>query len=291
MDPQLAQRVQAAIAAATGEVTAIVREEMASGGSVGNARRLRLKDGRGFFLKSVRAGQLPGIFAAEATGLKALGDANILPVPKVLAVEADFLLLEQIEIAGPAADYFERFGRELARLHREARQEQYGFEQDNYLGRSRQPNGWSKSWTPFFAEKRLGHQLDQLRQQGDREVLKLGEKLQARLPEWLGEVDEKPSLLHGDLWAGNVICAAGSRAVLIDPAVYYGHREAELAMPRLFGGFPPAFFAAYEEEWPLPPGKEERGAIYELYHLLNHYNLFGAAYRGPCLEILRRLVG
>ena len=291
MDPQLAQRVQAAIATATGQTAQIAREEMATGGSVGNARRLRLKDGRGFFLKSIRPGEMPGLFAAEAAGLEALGAANILPVPQVIAVEEDFLLLEQIEIAGPEADYFENFGRNLARLHREARQEKNGFEDDNYLGRARQPNTWNASWTQFFAEKRLGYQLGILKEQGDQEVLKLGERLLARLSEWLGDVTEKPSLLHGDLWAGNVICAKGSRAVLIDPAVYYGHREAELAMPRLFGGFAPAFFAAYQEEWPLPPGHEERGAIYELYHLLNHYNLFGAAYRGPCLEILRRLVG
>jgi protein-ribulosamine 3-kinase len=289
MDPRLAAKVEKAIARATGEPVKIAREEAVGEGSIGEARRLQLADGRPFFLKSLAAEQLPGIFAAEAAGLAALSGAGLLRVPRVVAQEEDFLLLELIEPCPPAAGFFENFGHGLARLHRETRSELFGFTEDNYLGRSRQPNGWSQSWTTFWRDKRLGYQLALPNARGDRELQVLGEKVLDRLPQWLDEVEEPPSLLHGDLWAGNYLCGAGNQPVLIDPAVYYGHREAELAMTRLFGGFPPAFYAAYEEEWPLPPGARERGALYELYHLLNHYNLFGPSYRSRCLEILRPL--
>jgi protein-ribulosamine 3-kinase len=289
MDQRLAAKVEKAIARATGEPVKIAREEAVGGGSIGEARRLELADGRRFFLKSLASEQLPGIFAAEAAGLAALAGAGLLRVPRVLAQEEDFLLLELIEVYHPAAGFFEDLGHGLARLHRETRSELFGFTQDNYLGRSRQPNGWSRSWTTFWRDKRLGYQLALPTARGDRELQVLGGKLLDRLPQWLDEVKVPPSLLHGDLWAGNYLCGTGNQAVLVDPAVYYGHREAELAMTRLFGGFPPAFYAAYEEEWPLPPGERERGALYELYHLLNHYNLFGPSYRSRCLDILRLL--
>lgn len=291
MEPGLKRAVEAAILEATGQGSAIVHEEVATGGSIGDARRLRLADGRRFFFKTQRGAPLPGLFAAEAAGLAALRRAGVLRVPAQVALTPQFLLLEQIEIRGPGPGFFAAFGRELARLHREARSARFGFDQDGFLGASPQPNGWLADWTAFWRERRLGHQLDLLRRHGieDPELQRLGDRLATRLGEWLDEVGEAPSLLHGDLWAGNFVSDQDGRPVLVDPAVYYGHREAELAMSRLFGGFPPDFFAAYEEAWPLPPGAEERGQIYELYHLLNHYNLFGASYRASCLAILRRL--
>ncbi|MCB1032948.1 MAG: fructosamine kinase family protein, partial [Acidobacteria bacterium] len=122
------------------------------------------------------------------------------------------------------------------------------------------------------------------------ELESLGARLMDRLDSWLEVPEEPPCLLHGDLWGGNYLVDEAGKAVLIDPAVYYGHREADLAMTRLFGGFGPAFYEGYEEEWPLAPGSEERLAIYELYHLLNHLNLFGRGYRGACVERMRYLV-
>lgn len=291
MEPGRKRSVEAAILAATSQSAAIAHEEVATGGSIGDARRLLLADGRRFFFKTQRGAPFPGLFEAEAAGLAELRRAGVLRVPAQVAITPEFLLLEQIEIRGPGAGFFAAFGRELARLHREARAAQFGFGQDNFLGASPQPNGWLASWTAFWRERRLGHQLALLRRHGidDAEVQRLGERLLTRLGEWLDEVKEAPSLLHGDLWAGNFVCDEKGRPVLVDPAVYYGHREAELAMTRLFGGFSPDFYRGYEEAWPLPPGAEERGQLYELYHLLNHYNLFGAAYRAPCLAILRRL--
>lgn len=292
MEPRLRQAVEAAILAATGATASVVREEVASGGSICDARRLLLADGRRFFFKTLRAGSPPDLFTAEAAGLAALRAPGVLRVPALVAATTDFLLLEQIAIGSPAGAFFADFGRDLALLHRAARADAFGFEHDNFLGSSPQPNGWLESWTAFWRDRRLGHQLELLRRQGvrDRELEQLGDRLLHSLPMWLDAVDEAPSLLHGDLWAGNFVCDEAGRAVLIDPAVYYGHREAELAMTRLFGGFAPAFYRAYEEEWPLAPGAAERGRIYELYHLLNHYHLFGASYRGACLAILRELV-
>ncbi len=155
-----------------------------------------------------------------------------------------------------------------------------------------QPNPWTRSWLEFFRRHRLGHQLELARRQGraDGELDRLGERLLDRLDQWLDVPGEPPCLLHGDLWSGNFMVGPQGEPVLIDPACYYGHREAELAMTQLFGGFAPEFYAAYEEAWPLPPESAPRVAIYKLYHLLNHLNLFGGSYRGQCVGVLRRLV-
>lgn len=292
MDPRLGREIEAAILAATGSAARIASEEVVSGGSIHAARRLLLTDGRRFFCKSGEGhAALPGIFEAEAAGLDALRRAGVFRVPELVVASPDFLLLEAIVLRGPGAGFFVDFGQKLARLHREARAEKFGFAQDNFLGASPQSNGWRATWSEFWRDARLGPQLAMLRHQGirDKELESLGDRLMDRLPEWLSEVNEAPSLLHGDLWAGNFLSDEKGQPVLVDPAVYYGHREAELAMTRLFGGFSADFYQAYEEAWPLAPGAEERGKIYELYHLLNHYNLFGASYRGACLAILRRL--
>ncbi len=145
----------------------------------------------------------------------------------------------------------------------------------------------------FWRSHRLGFQLRLAREHGvsDDELDRLGDRLMDRLDAWIDLSDEPACLLHGDLWGGNYLSDENGDPVLIDPAVYYGHREADLAMTRIFGGFEPAFYRAYEDEWPLPPGSEDRLPLYELYHLLNHLNLFGRSYRGRCVGILRRYVG
>jgi fructosamine-3-kinase len=204
--------------------------------------------------------------------------------------------MEAIGIGGSGRsgrDFPAEFGRRFARLHRSTRGARFGFPHDNYLGSTPQPNGWSDDGCDFFRRRRLGHQLGLARAGGlaDRGLARLGDRLLDRLDRWLDLPGEPACLLHGDLWGGNYLVDDAGAPVLIDPAAYHGHREADLAMTRLFGGFDAAFYAAYEEEWPLSPGSEERRPLYELYHLLNHLNLFGAAYRGRCLAILRRYAG
>jgi fructosamine-3-kinase len=280
----------------------IDRARPVSGGSINRAALVELDDGRTVFLKWNPA-PLPHMFELEAEGLEALAQVGVLRVPgNALAGGGNgdpappFLVMEAIATGAKRRGFSETFGRRFAEHHRAGRGERYGFAHDNYIGATPQPNGWSDDWVTFWRERRLGFQLDLARQEGraSSELEGLGDRLLERLDEWLvtpGDDEEPPCLLHGDLWGGNYLVDENGEPALIDPAVYYGRREADLAMTRLFGGFDARFYAGYEESWPLAPGAETRLRIYELYHLLNHLNLFGKGYLGSCLEILRRLVG
>lgn len=272
------------------------------GGSINRAALLQLEDGRSVFLKWNPA-PLPAMFVLEAEGLHALAEVGQIRVPRqaVAGGGSDegappFLVMEAIATGSKGRGFSELFGRRFAEHHRRGRGDRYGFAHDNYIGSTPQPNAWNDDWIAFWRGRRLGYQLDLARRSGraSAELDRLGDRLLARLDEWIGEpgdADEPPCLLHGDLWGGNYLVDEHGEPVLIDPAVYYGRREADLAMTRVFGGFDRRFYAAYEESWPLAPGAEERLRIYELYHLLNHLNLFGSGYLGSCLEILRPLVG
>ena len=295
--PRLSNSLRTHLRRLFGDDGELVADRPVAGGCIHEARLLRLSGGREVFLKS-HASPPPGIFTAEAAGLRALGEAGVLRVPEVLAVVDDgpdgssFLLLEAVTVGPTRTGFFEAFGAALARLHVAAQGSAWGFEHDNFLGATPQPNGFLASWPAFWAERRLGFQIDLARRRGlsDPELDDAVDRLLHRLPALLGGVDEAPALLHGDLWSGNYMVDDKGRPVLIDPATYYGHREAELAMCRLFGGFPSSFYAAYTEEGPLAPGHPERGRVYELYHLLNHLNLFGRSYRASCLSCLRPLL-
>jgi len=303
MDASLRRAVEALLSPAGGQPAAVERFSPTSGGSIHQTGIVHLRDGRRFFLKSNPA-PLPGIFEREAAGLAALAAVGTLPVPRGAVASGGrdgvvpFLLMEAIAVGRPGPGFFEGFGRRLALLHQQGQGKRYGFDHDNDLGATPQPNSWCDDWVEFWRRHRLGHQLALARRRGlsDPTLERLGDRLLDRLGEWLTVPGEPPCLLHGDLWGGNYLVrdqGAGhpGEPVLIDPAVYYGQREADLAMTHLFGGFPPAFYAACEEVWPLPPGSRERLEIYQLYHLLNHLNLFGSGYREGCLAILRRLVG
>ncbi len=265
-----------------GEGVRVISKTRAGGGSINQASVLTLSDGNRAFLKvnRTRDGEF---FEAEAAGLRALASDEGPRVVRFLANGEDasgrFLLLEYIESAPPRADFWEDFGRRLARLHRTRRSPRFGFQADNYIGATPQLNTWSDNWPDFFGRMRLGHQIELARRGGraDRALVAGVERILARLGELLPS-GEEASLLHGDLWGGNYLVGPEGYAVLIDPAVYYGDREADLAMTELFGGFPERFYAAYQEEYPLLEGSAERRDLYNLYHLLNHLNLFGASY-------------
>lgn len=196
---------------------------------------------------------------------------------------------------GPAFD--EQLGTGLAELHR-ATADAFGFGRDGYCGSTPQPNGWLAKWVDFYRERRLRHQVRLARDAGrmDGEERRLYDRLLDRLEDRLPEDGEAPALIHGDLWSGNLYVAGGGasgRAAdgtpgLVDPAAYYAHREAELGMMTLFGGFGGRVFAAYEAAWPLAPGWRERNGLYQLYHLLNHLNLFGGGYGAQALAVARR---
>ncbi len=263
------------------------------GGCIAHAARLDT-DGGAFFLKYGR-GEVARTFAAEAAGLRALREAGSpLVVPEVVAVEAEagnrpgFLLMQWIETGRRGVGFWEDFGRDLAALHRRTAG-RYGFDGDNFIGRAPQRNRWADAWPTFFRACRLAPQVATARKQGrwqrawDAPLDALYRRLDDLLPP-----HPPASLLHGDLWSGNVLATRAGRAALVDPAAYYGHREADLAMTELFGGFAPAFYAAYRAAWPLETGYAERREVYNLYHLLNHLNLFGGGYAEAVASILKR---
>jgi len=233
------------------------------------------------------------MFIAEAKGLSILRSAKALAVPEVihtgLAGPFQFLLLQFIEEAARGGDYWRDFGSGLAALHKNSARE-FGLDHDNFIGSLPQKNKQGSSWAQFFIEQRLKVQLKISRDQG-RIDNALSKKLDAtfiRIPEWLPE--EPPSLLHGDLWSGNLMTTSRGGPCLIDPAVYYGNREADLAMTQLFGGFDPSYFESYNEMYPLASGYRERLDLYNLYPLLVHVNLFGGGYKSQVEKVVNRFI-
>jgi fructosamine-3-kinase len=259
-----------------------------AGGDINAAAEVHLDDGGVVFVKS-NADAPAGMFAAEAAGLAWLDEARALRVPAVLAHGDDFLVLEHIAAGPRRADYDETLGRGLAALHR-AGAPSFGLDHDNFIGRLPQANRPLPTWADFYRERRLVPQL-RLATDGRRAspAMRRGfDRLLPRLEEIMGP-PEPPARLHGDLWGGNAMADEQGRPCLIDPAVAGGHRELDLGMMRLFGGFSARVFAAYEEAFPLPPGSEARVPLYQLYFLMVHVNLFGGSYVASVEHALARL--
>lgn len=267
-----------------------------SGGDISRAVRVTLADERVALVKW-HPNPLAGMFSAEAKGLSLLRSAEALRIPAVIAhgektaAHPAFIALEWLGRGSSSRVVAETLGRGLAEMHR-VTAAQYGLNHDNFIGANPQPNQQRDNWVTFFGEQRLGFQMELAARNGylPKERRRRLETLLARLDDWL-PADPPASLLHGDLWGGNWLVTDSGEPALIDPAVYYGHREAELAFTELFGGFPSAFYAAYNEAWPLDEGYRERKDLYNLYHLLNHLNLFGGGYGGSVDSTLRRYVG
>lgn len=276
-----------AVAAALG--SRVIGWEAVSGGDINDAHAARLADGRTVFVKS-NASAPAGMFAAEARGLGWLAEARALRVPAVLAQAPGFLVLEHIASGGRRADHDELLGRGLAALHRSGAPG-FGLDHDNFIGRLPQANAPLSSWAAFYRERRLLPQLAMAVEAGlASPAMRRGfDRLLPRLDECVGP-PEPPARLHGDLWGGNAMPDEQGRPCLIDPAVYGGHREVDLAMMRLFGGFSARVFDAYAEAFPLAAGSEQRVPLYQLYFLMAHVNLFGGSYVGSVERILERSV-
>ena len=262
------------------------------GGCIANACRLET-DGPPYFLKYGDE-SVARTFPGEAAGLEALGAADSpLAVPAVVETapptddRPGFLVMEWVNSGRQGRRFWEEFGKGLAQLHRHTADE-YGFDQDNFIGRNPQPNEWMDSWPAFFRTQRLERQVQMAREQNHwrSDWNRSLEALYRRLPEILPGSPE-PSVLHGDLWKGNFMVTAVGDPAIIDPATYYGHREADLAMTELFGGFQDRFYEAYRDAWALEPGYDTRRDIYNLYHLLNHLTLFGGGYASSVEGVLR----
>lgn len=279
-----------------GRGTEIIQSHRVTGGDINDARSLVLSNGVRLFVKS-NALKNASFFTAEAEGLYAIAQTGVIHTPHLLCLGTDaerggisFLLMEWIESAGRTGGYWETFAHELAAMHKAPAAGlvsggKYGFVHDNYIGARRQVNTPKEDWISFFRDCRLAPQFADAASYFTGTDRKRIGRLLDHLGDFLTE-PEQPSLLHGDLWAGNVMTGSDGKAWLIDPAVYVGHPEADLAMTELFGGFPPAFYDAYREAGALQPEYEHRRDLYNLYQLLNHLNLFGGSY----LSSVRRIV-
>ena len=268
---------------------AVVSLEPCAGGDINQAFTARLADGSRVFVKYHPKPPV-GMFAAEAGGLRFLGEANALRVPEVLYVGDDFLVLALIEAGPRRPDYDERLGYGLAALH-QVSPPWFGGERDNFIGRLLQDNRPLPTWAAFYRDRRLRPQYEMARHAGyfSPRTDAAMNRLFDQLPQRLGPC-EPPARIHGDLWGGNVIVDGAGEPCLIDPAAHGGHREVDLAMMRLFGGFAPRVFAAYAEAFPLAPGHSERVPLYQLYFLLVHVNLFGGAYVHSATSVIDQLV-
>ena len=259
------------------------------GGCINNATRVVTNKGL-FFIKW-NANAPEDMFEKEAQGLASLSESDAIGVPafhfrgKLNGV--DFMILEFLESGLKSSNYWTLLGEELAALHR-CNAENHGLQHDNYIGRLPQSNQQHTSWVAFFRKERLQRQMELAQSQGlmNPDQLKQFDKLYHRLPELIPEAN--PSLMHGDLWSGNVHVGPDGKAWLIDPAVYYGHREMELAFTTMFGGFQREFYQAYDANYPLEPGHTDRIDLYNLYPLLVHLNMFGTSYLSGILQTLRR---
>ncbi len=283
--------IAAMISANTGQAAVSVGQRQLAGGDTCSAFQLSLEDGRCYFVKQARPGTgVAGMFQAEARVLERMQAADAIDVPTPVACSDNALVLSWFDTGRPGADWAADLGERLALLHQRSRSERHGFELDTYCGLTRQDNTWTQDWVAFWRDRRLGPQLQRFAARAPRDpLLRAGERLLARLDAHIGEPDEPAVLLHGDLWSGNAAADARGRPIIFDPAGYYGRREAEFGMTRLFGGFGPRFEAAYQAVWPLAPGSDTRIAVYRLYHELNHLNLFGGAYYERCRASLAAL--
>ncbi len=268
------------------EFGGITASRSVGGGCINNGMIIQVETGASFFLKTNRQTP-PDMFAREVEGLQALQVQDGPSVPETFLHGEDFILMEDLSPATPRADYWPEFGRRLATLHNHTNA-QFGFEHDNYIGSTPQPNPWMDDGNTFFGERRLLYMTGLARERGLMDVddaLRV-ERLVARLPDLIPP--QPASLIHGDLWSGNATSDSHGAPAIIDPATHYGWAEAELAMTSLFGSFPNAFFKAYEEVRRLESGYRERFPLYNLYHLLNHLNIFGHSYLGQVQAVLRR---
>ena len=285
-----------ALEAVYGAGTGVTEKRRVSGGDINEAFRLTLTNGERVFMKANAPDRL-GMFRCERDGLAAIAGTRTIGTPRVLAAGKDdglgrsFLLMEFLDEGRQAPGFWETFAAELAAMHRADAGAlvpggNFGFYQDNVVGSGLQKNTPAERWSDFFRDCRLAPQVKRAEHYLDAGTRNALDRILGRMDELLPE-PERPSLLHGDLWGGNFVCGPDGKAWIIDPAVYVGHAEADIAMTELFGGFSPRFYAAYRESGLLQPGYDRRRDLYNLYHLLNHLNLFGTAYLSSVVRVVR----
>lgn len=268
------------------------KEQRSVGGGCIN-QGYRLSDGdRTYFVKLNRAMDIE-MFEAEALGLEQMWETHTIRVPKPICTgtvgNSAYIALEWLDLGGRGnTEASAEMGRQLAQLHRRATRTEFGWDRNNTIGSTPQINTWTADWADFWAKHRIGFQLQLARRKGGH--FPQGDRLLAEIPALLEGHHPQPSLVHGDLWGGNASVTKDGEPVIFDPATYYGDREVDIAMTEVFGGFSSAFYQGYNEVWPLDPGYERRKTLYNLYHIINHFNLFGGSYESQANGMIQRLV-
>ena len=284
-------QIAAQISQATGTPFQVTHQRPVGGGSINQA--CVLVDGdRAYFVKTNQASQV-GMFEAEVLGLRQMAATQAVRVPQPICWGTEgttaYIVMEWLDLGYGSHKAWAEMGRQLAAMHQVSSNRGFGWTQNNTIGSTPQINTWTANWVDFFTEHRLGYQFRLARRRGGQ--FPDQDRLLDRVPILLAGHEPAPALVHGDLWSGNAAITQTEEPVLLDPAVYFGDREVDIAMSELFGGFPSEFYRAYSAAYPLPPGYERRKILYNLYHILNHYNLFGGSYSAQAERMIATLLG
>ena len=284
------KQIAQAISQATNAQFTIANTRAVGGGCINQGYQVQSSD-QAYFVKLNQASQVE-MFTAEAIGLKQMFATQTITVPQPIcwgtADDSSYIVLEWLDLGGGNRQSWEAMGRQLAAMHRQGQADNFGWERNNTIGSTPQINDWMENWSEFFAQQRIGYQLKLAKRRGgsfpdpNKVIAAVQEQLSSRQPE--------ASLVHGDLWSGNAAIAKDGAPVILDPATYYGDRETDIAMTELFGGFPATFYQGYEAAWQLDRGYPQRKRIYNLYHVLNHFNLFGGGYGNPAQRIIDQII-
>ena len=288
------------ISEVTGEKFQVNNRRQIGGGCINQG--YAVSDGQHTYFVKINQASLVDMFEAEVLGLRQMLETETIRVPKPIcwgtASNSAYLVLEWIELGRDGGTKaWKEMGRQLAAMHKwtppnssvkEAITERFGWHRNNTIGSTPQINTWVSDWAEFFAEHRIGYQLKLARRKGGN--FSQGEVLVKAIPELLADRQPQPSLVHGDLWGGNAAFTVSGEPIIFDPAAYFGDREVDIAMTELFGGFPATFYRGYNEVFPLDSGYERRKTLYNLYHILNHFNLFGGGYGSQANGMIKQIL-
>jgi fructosamine-3-kinase len=278
------------ISQATGQPFQGDHRRPVGGGSINQACAL-IDGDRAYFVKTNQASQI-AMFEAEALGLRQIAATQTIRVPQPICWGTvngtAYIALEWLDLGYGDHQAWEEMGHNLAAMHQVTSDRGFGWDQNNTIGSTPQPNPWSESWIEFWVEHRLGYQFRLAKRRGGH--FPNQDQLLAAVPEILAGHDPQPSLVHGDLWSGNAAVTVSGEPVILDPAVYFGDREVDIAMTQLFGSFPANFYSAYNDSFPLETGYQRRKILYNLYHILNHFNLFGGGYESQANQMIASLL-